>query len=83
MHISLSLPKDIARRLRRLVEQDGIDPSEFVTEAVSAHLEDIEDGWPIEERFAEARSEGSSDIASTEELIERIDLQAEFDDIAG
>jgi len=59
MPVSLRLPKDISARLSKLSKRTGRSKTFYMIEAISEHLDDLEDLAVAEQRLREYRAGGS------------------------
>ena len=54
--VSLRLPDDLSDRLQQLADQTGRSKSYYMIEAISEHIEDLEDLYLAEQRLIELRA---------------------------
>jgi RHH-type rel operon transcriptional repressor/antitoxin RelB len=73
MAISIRLPSEIESRLSALAQRTGRSKTFYATEAITEHLEDLEDLYLAEQRLVELRA-GKSDTVSLDELMTRYGL---------
>ena len=73
MAISIRLPSEIESRLSALAMRTGRSKTFYVTEAITEHLEDLEDFYLAEQRLVDLRA-GKSDTVSLDELMARYGL---------
>lgn len=68
--IAVRLPKDIEERLDRLAKQTGRTKTYYVREAITEHLEELEEAYLARE-VAERVRAGTEETIPLEELIEK------------
>jgi RHH-type rel operon transcriptional repressor/antitoxin RelB len=73
MPISLRLPDDVEARLNNLAAMTGRTKTFYATEAICAHLDDLEDLY-LAERELEAIRAGKSDTVPLAEVMKRYDM---------
>jgi len=73
MAMSIRLPKDVETRLTALATRTGRSKTFYATEAITEHLEDLEDLYLAEQRLVDVRA-GKSDTVSLDELMTRYGL---------
>lgn len=56
MALSIRLPGDVEARLKSLAARTGRTKSFYITEAITKHLEDLEDLYLAEQRMTDIRS---------------------------
>jgi len=56
MALSIRLPDDLEDRLKRLAARTGRTKSFYITEAITEHLEDLEDLYLAEQRLTDIRA---------------------------
>jgi len=74
MAISLRLPAEIEARLDRLAELTGRSKTYYAIEAISRHLDDLEDLYVAEHRMNEIRA-GRSETIGLDEVISKYEFQ--------
>ena len=67
--IAVRLPKDIEERLDRLAKQTGRTKTYYVREAITEHLEELEEAYMAQE-VAERVRAGKEETVPLQELIE-------------
>jgi RHH-type transcriptional regulator, rel operon repressor / antitoxin RelB len=67
MSLSIRLPGDVENRLKTLAAQTGRTKSFYITEAICAYIDDLEDLYLAEQRLIEIRA-GRSKTYSLEEV---------------
>jgi RHH-type rel operon transcriptional repressor/antitoxin RelB len=72
--VSLRLPDDVSRRLQHLVELTGRSKTFYMVEAITQHIDDLEDLYLAERELEELRV-GRSGTASLEEVMKRYGLE--------
>ena len=60
--VSLRLPDDVAQRLQRLADRTGRSRSFYMIEAITEHLDDLEDLHLAEQRLIDLRAGVSAAI---------------------
>ena len=65
--ISLQLPNELGERLTRLADQTGRSKAYYMLEAISQHIENLEDTYLAEQCLADIRA-GRSRVYSSEEV---------------
>ena len=56
MSVSLRLPDDLSERLNILAAQTGRSKTFYMLEAISQHIDDLEDRYLAEQRLLDVRS---------------------------
>jgi len=56
MALSIRLPADVEGRLKSLAARTGRTKSFYITEAITQHLEDLEDLYLAEQRLTDIRA---------------------------
>jgi len=56
MALSIRLPGDVESRLKSLATRTGRTKSFYITEAITEHLEDLEDLYIAEQRLTDIRA---------------------------
>jgi len=56
MALSIRLPGDVEARLKNLAARTGRTKSFYITEAITEHLEDLEDLYLAEQRLSDIRA---------------------------
>jgi len=56
MALSIRLPGDVEDRLKNLATRTGRTKSFYITEAITEHLEDLEDLYLAEQRLTDIRA---------------------------
>ncbi|ENO90944.1 RelB protein [Thauera sp. 28] len=56
MALSIRLPGDVEKRLKSLAARTGRTKSFYITEAITEHLEDLEDLYLAEQRMIDIRA---------------------------
>ena len=74
MALSIRLPGDVEERLKSLAARTGRTKSFYITEAITEHLEDLEDLYLAEQRLIDIRA-GLSKTVSLEEVMKRYGLE--------
>ncbi len=72
--VSLRLPSEVSQRLQRLADVTGRSKTYYMIEAITDHLDDLEDIYLAEQRLADLRA-GKSDTVSLEDLMRRYGLE--------
>lgn len=67
--VSLRLPDDVAARLQTLADKTGRSKTFYMVEAINAHLDDLEDLYLAERRWAEIQS-GSAQTMSLDAVVQ-------------
>ncbi|PXX73679.1 type II toxin-antitoxin system RelB family antitoxin [Rivihabitans pingtungensis] len=73
MALSIRLPIDVENRLKNLAAQTGRTKSFYITQAICAHLDDLEDLYLAEQRLIDIRA-GRSRTFSLEEVEKTLGL---------
>ena len=68
--VSLHLPDDVARRLRRLADRTGRSKTFYMLEAIQDHLDDLEDLYLAEQRLIDLRA-GKSGTVPLDDVMKR------------
>lgn len=71
--VSIRLPDDVSARLQNLAELTGRSKTFYMIEAISEHLDDLEDLFIAEQRLIEIRA-GRSKTVPLEEVMKRYGL---------
>lgn len=71
--IQLNLPVDIYDRLSKLFERTGRSTNDYMVEAITEYVCDLEDVYLCDQRLA-ANREGESKASSLESVIKRFEL---------
>jgi len=74
MVLSIRLPGDVEDRLKSLAARTGRTKSFYVKEAITEHLEDLEDLY-LAERELEAIRSGKSQTVPLEEVMKRYGME--------
>ncbi|KXU36117.1 CopG family transcriptional regulator [Ventosimonas gracilis] len=74
MALSIRLPSDVEGRLKSLAARTGRTKSFYITEAITEHLEDLEDLY-LAERELEAIRSGKSQTVPLEEVMKRYGME--------
>lgn len=72
--VSLRLPDAVTQRLENLVARTGRSKTFYMVEAISEHIDDLEDLY-LAERELEAIRAGKSQTAALEEVMKRYGLE--------
>ena len=72
--LSLQLPDDIAKRLKHLTERTGHSNTFYILEALTEHLDDLEDLYLAEQRLIALR-EGGSNTVPLEAVMKRYKME--------
>jgi RHH-type rel operon transcriptional repressor/antitoxin RelB len=72
--VSLRLPSEVSSRLQRLSDLTGRSKTYYMIEAITDHLDDLEDIYVAEQRLADLRS-GKSDTVSLDDLMRQYGLE--------
>ena len=72
--VSLRLPEDVSKRLENLAEMTGRSKTFYMIEAISQHIEDLEDLYLAEQRLIANRS-GKSKSIPLEDVMKRYGLE--------
>ena len=72
--LALRLPADIEARLDALAKRTGRSKSYYAREAITAHLDDLEDIYLAEQRLSDLAA-GRSDTVTLDELTRRHGLE--------
>ena len=68
--VSLRLPDEVSRRLQQLADRTGRSKTFYMIEAISEHLDDLEDLYLAEQRLIDLRA-GESETVRLDELMKR------------
>ena len=74
MPISIRLPEDVEVRLNNLAAMTGRSKTYYATEAICAHIEDLEDLYLAEQRLIANRA-GKSKAVPLEKVMKRYGLE--------
>jgi RHH-type rel operon transcriptional repressor/antitoxin RelB len=74
MAISIQLPGDIEARLQNLAARTGRSKTDYITEAVLEHLDDLEDLY-LAERELEAVRAGTSSTTPLADVMKRYGME--------
>lgn len=74
MPLSIRLPKDIEGRLNTLAKRTGRSKTYYVTEAITEHLQDLEDAYLAEREIAAVQA-GKSKTVSLDSLMRRYGVE--------
>jgi RHH-type rel operon transcriptional repressor/antitoxin RelB len=74
MAISIQLPGDIEARLQNLAARTGRSKTDYITEAVLEHLDDLEDLY-LAERELEAVRAGTSPTTPLADVMKRYGME--------
>jgi len=66
--VSLRLPNEVSERLELLAEKTGRSKTFYMIEAIKEHLDDLEDLYIAEQRYADIKS-GKSQTYTLEEVM--------------
>ena len=72
--VSLRLPEDVSKRLENLAEMTGRSKTFYMIEAISQHIENLEDLYLAEQRLIASRS-GKSKSIPLEDVMKRYGLE--------
>jgi RHH-type rel operon transcriptional repressor/antitoxin RelB len=72
--VSLRLPDDIAHRLQDLAEMTGRSKTFYMIEAIREHLDDLEDLYLAEQRYADVKA-GRSTTIPLQDVMKRYGLE--------
>jgi RHH-type rel operon transcriptional repressor/antitoxin RelB len=72
--VSLRLPEDVAHRLQDLAQLTGRSKTFYMIEAIREHLDDLEDLYIAEQRYADVKA-GRSETTSLEKVMSRYGLE--------
>ena len=72
--LAVRLPEELEQRLTSLSKQTGRPKSFYVRQALSEHLEDLEDVYLADKALEDLRA-GRSKTHSLEEVIRELDLE--------
>jgi RHH-type rel operon transcriptional repressor/antitoxin RelB len=70
---AIQLPEDIFERLKSLADATGQSPTDFISEAILEHIEDLEDAMRAEEVLRKIET-GESRTYTLEEVEHRLGL---------
>ena len=54
--VGYRLPDEVSRRLQRLAEPTGRGKTSYIIEAITEHLDDLEDSYLAEQRLIDSRA---------------------------
>lgn len=74
MPISIRLPEDVEARLKNLSTLTGRSKTYYVTQAIYAYLDDLEDLYLAEQRLIDYRA-GKSEAIPLDDVMKRYDLE--------
>ena len=72
--VSLRLPDEVSQRLERLAELTGRSTTDYMLEAISEHLDDLEDLYLAEQRLIDHRA-GKTQAVALEDVMKRYGLE--------
>lgn len=72
--VSLRLPDEVSQRLERLAELTGRSKTDYMLEAISEHLDDLEDLYLAEQRLIDHRA-GKTQAVALEDVMKRYGLE--------
>ncbi len=72
--VSLRLPDEVSKRLSQLAELTGRSKTFYMIEAITEHLDDLEDLYLAEQRLIDLRA-GRSKTVSLEEVMKRYEME--------
>ena len=72
--VSLRLPEDVSKRLENLAEITGRSKTFYMIEAISQHIENLEDLYLAEQRLIANRA-GKSKSVRLEDVMKRYGLE--------
>jgi RHH-type rel operon transcriptional repressor/antitoxin RelB len=72
--VSLRLPDDVVARLQQLAERTGRSKTFYMVEAITRHIEDLEDLYLAEKGLIELRA-GRSQTVPLEEVMKRYGMK--------
>ena len=72
--VSLRLPDEVSQRLERLAELTGRSKIDYMLEAISEHLDDLEDLYLAEQRLIDHRA-GKTQAVALEDVMKRYSLE--------
>jgi RHH-type rel operon transcriptional repressor/antitoxin RelB len=72
--VSLRLPDEVSQRLERLAELTGRSKADYMVEAISEHLDDLEDLYLAEQRLIDHRA-GKTQAVALEDVMKRYGLE--------
>ena len=73
--VSLRLPEEVSERLQKLADRTGRSKTYYMIEAISEHLDDLEDLQVAEQRLRSVRA-GRTGTVSLEDVMKRYGLEA-------
>lgn len=73
--VSLRLPEEVSERLQKLADRTGRSKTYYMIEAISEHLDDLEDLHVAEQRLRSVHA-GRTGTVSLEEVMKRYGLEA-------
>ncbi|MDR2451782.1 MAG: DUF6290 family protein [Candidatus Accumulibacter sp.] len=74
MAVSIRLPGDVEARLKNLAAQTGRTKSFYMIEAITEHLEDLEDLYLAEQRMTDIRA-GRTQTVPLAEVMQRYGME--------
>lgn len=72
--VSLRLPDEVSNRLNQLAELTGRSKTFYMIEAITEHMDDLEDLYLAEQRLIDLRA-GRSKTVSLEEVMKRYEME--------
>lgn len=72
--VSLRLPDEVSQRLERLAELTGRSKTDYMVDAISEHLDDLEDLYLAEQRLIDHRA-GTTQAVALEDVMKRYGLE--------
>ncbi|ABC23990.1 type II toxin-antitoxin system RelB family antitoxin [Rhodospirillum rubrum] len=72
--LAIRLPAELETRLEALARATGRTKTFYVREAITAHLEDLEDFYLADQRLADLRA-GATQTVALEDVLKRYDLE--------
>ena len=72
--VSIRLPDELSERLQELAKLTGRSKTFYMIEAISEHLDDLEDLYLAEQRLIEIRS-GKTKTVPIEEVMKRYGME--------
>ena len=73
--VSLRLPEEVSERLQKLADRTGRSKTYYMIEAISEHLDDLEDLQVAEQRLRSVRASRTGTV-SLEDVMKRYGLEA-------
>lgn len=74
MALSIRLPGDVEDRLKNLAVRTGRTKSFYIIEAITEHLEDLEDLYLAEQRMSDIHA-GRTQTVPLEEVLKQYDME--------